>query len=160
WADKYGYPLKSNDDLAKVAQFLTIEQRLPKQLIAEALRPDPAWEHDAEDPHNVLARLPALSLFVTTNYDPLMTTALTRNGRHPIRKYCRWSPYLEQFHRPSIELKSIAPTAAKPLVYHLHGVDSNVNSLVLTEDDYLEFLVRLAHAPDMVPGVVQERMVA
>jgi len=36
------------------------------------------------------------------------------------------------------------PTREEPLVYHLYGLDTYPESLVLTEDDHLEFLVAIA----------------
>jgi hypothetical protein len=36
------------------------------------------------------------------------------------------------------------PCSHKPLVFHLFGVDEYADSLVLTEDDYLTFLMALA----------------
>jgi hypothetical protein len=35
------------------------------------------------------------------------------------------------------------PSPTEPLVYHLHGFDQVPPSLVLSEDDYLEFLVAI-----------------
>ena len=45
---------------------------------------------------------------------------------------------------PARRQRGFVPTPANPLVYHLHGHLEMPQSLVLTEDDYLEFLVRIS----------------
>jgi hypothetical protein len=42
----------------------------------------------------------------------------------------------------------MSPVAAAPLVYHLHGSMDLPKSLVLTESDYLEFLVKITNSRD------------
>ena len=39
--------------------------------------------------------------------------------------------------------RNYRPGRDQPLVYHMHGFDEYPASLVLTEDDYLEFLVAI-----------------
>ena len=55
------------------------------------------------------------------------------------------------------------PSKEQPLVYHLHGFDQYPESLVLTEDDYLEFLVAISsdkgRNTDPVPKPVREALV-
>ena len=38
------------------------------------------------------------------------------------------------------------PSPQTPVVYHLHGHRSVIDSLVLTEDDYLDYLVNMSAA--------------
>jgi hypothetical protein len=47
------------------------------------------------------------------------------------------------------------PTPANPLVYRLYGAPHMPDSLVMTEDDYLEFVARVSAAP-AIPSVVQD----
>ena len=43
------------------------------------------------------------------------------------------------------------PSQDKPLVYHLHGELNNPQSMVLTETDYLDFLINLSKE-EILPG--------
>ena len=43
------------------------------------------------------------------------------------------------------------PTEARPLVYHLFGHHARPRSLVLTEDDYFDFLIGVTRDKDLVP---------
>jgi hypothetical protein len=90
------------------------------------------------EPHAMLAGLP-LRVYMTTNYDDFMLTALTRAGKDPVRIVCPWyegsvSADPETVGEPPVE---------RPVVYHLHGSGHDPRTMVLTEDDYLEFLIRL-----------------
>jgi hypothetical protein len=95
--------------------------------------------------HSVLADL-ELPLYVTTNYDTLMEDALKSRGKKPVSEYCRWNERLENFEELA-GLDSVVdkdrkfrPTEEEPLVYHLHGRIDIPHSLVLTEQDYFNFL--------------------
>ena len=43
---------------------------------------------------------------------------------------------------------------ANPWVFHLHGSDEDPASLVLTEDDYVDFLVSTQRDPEVLPHYV------
>ena len=168
WADRFEYPLESRSDLAKVAQFIGInfDATEPKALILKDLaKAQKPMDFSADDePINVLAKLP-LPLYVTTNYDDLLFAAIEHHGhasnRQPAREICKWnrSPLLQ-----SVLLKrgsKYRPTRDTPLIYHLHGHRSNVDSLVLTEDDYLDFLVNMSRDIDsFLPARIQEAITA
>jgi hypothetical protein len=50
------------------------------------------------------------------------------------------------------------PTVQEPLVYHLHGLDLLPASMVLTEDDYLDFLVRVSWDKNVIPPRVAQAL--
>jgi hypothetical protein len=158
WSRKYGYPLDSSSDLTRVAQFLAVEYdaMFPKtefvrQFIKGATNPD--YDSPCE-PHSVLASLP-LSLYMTTNYDSFMYDALLHHGRPPTRALCRWNTELR---KQECILDSMTPSVQRPVAYHFHGWWEKPESLVLTEDDYLNFLVAVSQDTDLVPAVVREAM--
>jgi hypothetical protein len=158
WASEFGYPLE-NGDLARVTQYLAVENHryfphdeMQKQIEA-LLKPD---FNQPEQPHAVLADLP-LPIFITTNYDNLMMEALAQRRKEPHRELCRWNPYLLRSH-PSILETGYQPTAANPLVYHLHGHIESPESLVLTEDDYLDFLVNISSNEYNLPPRIQQAL--
>ena len=62
-----------------------------------------------------------------------------------IRDSCRWHKNIEIGERyPSVFDGRYEPSKQEPLVYHLHGLDRYQDSMVLTEDDHLTFLVACA----------------
>jgi SIR2-like domain len=156
WAERYRYPLGDSRDLAKVAQFLAVRQdpMFPKEQIVAQLRargtPDFS---DPGQPHRVLAGLP-LPLYLTSNYDDFMGLALEEAGKAPAREFCAWN---EQFSVADPDRDALAPTPEAPVVYHLHGRLDDPESLVLTEDDYLDFLVSVSRA-DLLPPRIQRAL--
>jgi hypothetical protein len=86
-------------------------------------------------PHGLLAGFP-IPLYLTTNYDPFMSQALAQRGRPPQTVICRWN-------RTSRD-EPVDPRQEAPVVFHLHGAATEPPSMVLTQDDYLNFLLALA----------------
>ena len=162
WSEVHGYPLDDAHDLARVAQFLAVHQddaMYPKELLSiEFARMPPLDLSVAAEPHVVLASLP-LPVFVTTNYDDSMFRALIAAGKEPRREICRWnlSPALVGEPSPFAD-PSYVPSPATPLVYHLHGRFGLPESLVLTEDDYLDFLVAITRDPTIFPHLIHRAL--
>jgi hypothetical protein len=168
------------DDLAQVAQYLTLTQGaryaregLVKQLREQTVRrfqelPRSAALDDLLEaartrrptdrgagPHDLLARLP-LTVCLTTNADDQFRRALLAAGRDPLVEVCRWredtardTPWSEPGHQEP------RPERRRPLIYHLFGKYDRPDTLVLTEDDYFEFLIAVAREPTLVPSVVR-----
>ena len=157
WAAEENYPLEDEWDLARVAQFLSVndDPMWPKEKICSELRDvgPPDFDRPGE-PHAALAALP-IPLYITTNYDDFMVQALQRAGKTPHRELCRWNELLK--NTPSVfdAHGGFVPTAAEPVVYHLHGTFDLPDSIVLTEDDYLDFLVSVSRRPDVLPTRIQ-----
>jgi hypothetical protein len=143
WAAKYDYPIVDSNNLARVAQYLAIKEYadFPKEQMEDELRRN--TEANLQDtPYPILAELP-FSTYITTNYDDLLVRAL-RPNKDPQVDYCRWNNFDELgTDRPSIK-RGYKPSIAQPLVYHLHGSVTWPESLVLTEEDYLDFLIAAA----------------
>jgi hypothetical protein len=111
---------------------------------------------DELEQHRVLAGL-KLPIYITTNYDNLMTDALQEAGADPQMVICPWS---ERFQSPSIydHEPDYRPIPQRPLVYHLFGHFSLSDSMVLTEDDYFEFLIGVTSNKDLIPSVVRRAL--
>jgi hypothetical protein len=158
WAADNDYPLDDSGDLARVAQFLAVhfDPMTPKEWIVRLIRDagTPDFE-DPLEPHMVLAGLP-LPIFLTTNFDHFMTEALRLRGKRPREEICRWNEKLSM--RESTLEPDYEPTVQEPLVYHLHGHCAVPESLVLTEDDYFDFLVNIPQIG--IPPVIQEALAA
>jgi len=94
------------------------------------------------DPHQVLAALP-FPLYISTNPDSFLADALTAAGRTPQVELCRWRD--DVAWPPSVfadRATDYQPTPEKPLVYHLFGRFQEPDSIVLTEDNYFDYLIR------------------
>ena len=110
-----------------------------------------------DDPLLILADL-NLPLYLTTGYHQVMEAALHRAGKQPRTAVCRWNEQLKD-DIPNIFAGGYEPSPDEPLVYHLHGLDRYPNSLVLTEDDHLEYLVAISQEAfrdqDRIPAVIR-----
>jgi len=166
WAEERQYPLEDRWDLARVSQYLAITDLDPMECKDELCR---RWFTDVPIPDfnnpksslGLLAELP-LPLYITTNYDSLLYTALRGRGKNPSREFCRWNDNPQVKSHGSVWAhpnEGYRPTKDSPVVYHLHGIDDVRPSLVLTEDDYVDFLVRVSQpANKLLPAYIQEAM--
>ncbi len=154
------YPLPDCDDLARVSQYVAVRSSpsIVKRRVLEmlGLRSNEethvtANRATSDDPHEVLAQLP-LKLYLTTNYDDFMFKALQRCGRDAIREHCRW--YCD-WHERTNGSPQEPLSVARPTVFHLHGSNDAPDSIVLTEDDYLDFLVNMSQDLNIVPPAIQ-----
>lgn len=119
----------------------------------------PNFNDGADNPLLLLAHLP-LPIYLTTGYHNFVELALRRAGKEPHTEICRWHKTLEGIPSPLTE--SYEPSKEEPLVYHLHGFDEYPDSLVLTEDNYWEFLVAISEhrgqGADRIAGRVRQAM--
>lgn len=157
WAKKYSYPLTDESDLARVARFLSVEYSDAEyaatkyiEELEEIAAPDFAA---SSEPYTILAKLP-LPLYLTTNYDNFMEQALTLQHRDVRPDLCRWLNSLSD--EPSPLADGVKPTVANPSVFHFYGYTPLRQSLVLTEDDYFQFLINVSSQPELIPPHVQK----
>ena len=108
--------------------------------ICEQLR-FPGYGDPGSHPLLLLANL-ELPIYLTTSCHEFLEAALVAAGKQPRTDFCRWHKNIESTERyPTAFDGRYEPSKQEPLVYHLHGLDRYEDSLVLTEDDYLTFLV-------------------
>ena len=117
----------------------------------------PPFDLETQNSLLLLAALP-LPVYVTTSYHTFIEVALKREGKQPRSEICRWNENLASL--PSIfeTDRTYQPTLQEPLVYHLHGLDAHPSSLVLTEDDYLDFLVTISQNKAVIPLPVRQAL--
>ena len=165
WAKAYDYPLPDTDNLIQVAQFLAVQEdaRFPKEKLKQRIgNVKPDFTRPAET-HCVLADLP-LPIYITTNYDDFMVQALAGKKKNPEQELCRWNrrgrdqkTLLEEEQRSIFKREvEYIPSAERPVVFHLHGNFAEPDSMVLTEDDYLDFLINIAEDPQILPHQIQK----
>ena len=181
WIAEHEYPFSDQDHPAMVAQYMasSMGQDFPRYELLDALkqsfrerlpdklRPDESYETLTElaqaveweelvggnpnEVHQVLASL-NLPLYLTNNYDGFLTQALAAQGKEPVREICPWNDMLDGLPSSFEDDPDYEPTAQKPLVYHLFGSDQEVDSLVLTVDDHLDFLVHTSSEMERIPN--------
>jgi hypothetical protein len=89
------------------------------------------------DVHDALAALP-FSLILTTCHDDLLTRALDAAGKRPlVQRY-----HLRGDRRENPEFM-VPGTPETPLIYHLFGEAHEPGSMVLSENDVLDFLIAI-----------------
>ena len=161
WAEEYGYPFDDCNNLPRVAQYVAIKegQRLARYKLKskfESKRPDFA---NPDEPHRVVAEL-GLPVYITTNYDSSMMWALRELGRKPIQKHCLWHKvHTDTLTKETMAGSDIDPSPETPVVFHLHGLLKDEDSMVLTEDDYLNFLINISNF-DVIPSYIEAAFIS
>lgn len=116
---------------------------------------------DPNDPHAVLAsyRLP---LYVTTDPSDLLIDALREAGANPRVRLLRWNDSAESCDKHYVLKSPVAanlmPSGEYPIVVKLFGDLSEQGSLVLTEDQFFDYLAKATSMKDALPPVVRSRL--
>jgi len=189
WAETYHFPMAPQDreDLPQVAQFLAINQEpmFPRDELIEHVKRELLSRYgdmvanefqDAEldellaevgrlhrekepaDAHRVLAEL-ELPVYITTTPGNFLEAALRAAGKEPVSEICRWNEEVEWLPSVYDDEPDYRPTRQRPLVYHLFGRLEEPESLVITEDDYFDYLIGVTGNKDLIPGVVRRKLV-
>jgi hypothetical protein len=102
----------------------------------------PRFPPGNEDALRCLARM-NLPLFLTTSYYDFLERALEAEGYHPRTQVCFWSGEpvsVEAEHRTQHAMEL---DRENPVVFHLFGLERYPSTIVLSEGDYLDYLMRL-----------------
>jgi hypothetical protein len=189
WAETYDYPMApyERESLPQVAQFLAVNQyaQAPYDELEDSLKKDIRTRFTADlppelsangasldqmidavgvirrklspiEPYRVLAELP-LPVYITTNWNNLLASALKEVGKEPTIVLCPWNDYIEQLQADFDQ--NFKPTVDHPLVYYLFGKLSEPESVVLTEDDYFDYLIGVTRNKELIPSVVRSALV-
>ncbi len=103
----------------------------------------PSLDSWQANPLLLLAAFP-LPVYLTTSYHNFLAVALEKARKKPRLEICRWHDGLRSIPSVFERDKDYEPTPEEPLVYHLYGLDQHPESLVLTEDDHLDFLANIS----------------
>lgn len=157
-AAQFEYPLADTKNLARVTQYIAsrFQPAYVKRLICDHLLEEqetaaPALADGMPPNYRMLARL-RLPIYITTNYDNYLERAVVATGEAtPDVQICRWNDRLfaELGKYPVSE-----PAAGTPMIFHLHGHFSSRHSILVTEDDYIDFTVSLAQRPIKTAPVI------
>lgn len=114
-------------------------------------------QNDPFDPYKALAQLD-LPVYITTNLNNLMALALKHAGRDPQVVLCPWNEDVKLIASIYDDEPGYQPTPERPLVYHLFGRLSDPGSVVLTEDNYFDFLIGVTRNSDLIPADVRRAL--
>lgn len=99
--------------------------------------------HIGKEPSPVLRALAGLDfpMVITTNYDQLFETALREAGKEPCV-----SIYSKDETVETTEYEDEgAPSAQRPFIVKIHGDVERPQSIVITDEDYIQFVLRMGH---------------
>jgi hypothetical protein len=160
-ADEYGYPLADRANLPRVAQYLASVYRPPfarrqvrNKIVAKQDEFKKSTGEEFPNNYRILASL-RLPIYLTTNYDDFLTRALTAANRPPNVEVCRWN---NRLHEKLGGYSRHEPTVNEPLLFHLHGEVSDASSLLVTDDDYIEFTVSLSQRAQGRNAIIPHRI--
>ena len=122
-----------------------IEEMLFSDLVKEL--DYPKFSGGIEDPLRILARFP-LPIYITTSQSNFLERALEAEGKTPCTQICFWSGEMTNIRREHRTNREFSPSLTSPLVYHLYGLEEYPQTLVLSEDDYINFLISVAEDND------------
>lgn len=138
------YPCPNPTDLLRVAQYYEIVhdphdlRTFIRDLILKAgARPSVV--------HTTLAALP-FRVVLTTNFDKLMERAFEDAAKAPQTAY---------YERYGDRREPEKPTLHEPLVYKLHGTIDELDSMVVTENDIVEFAACVMFGDPPLPEVIK-----
>ena len=140
WIKDYQLPIPETSSLDYVAQMISVkwDAMKSKEVLAREIKSavNSVDLNDYNSTYQILGRLNN-PIYVTTNYDDLLERTLRANNKEPRTVICPWHKNLD----PTDD--QFPPTVHAPWVYHLHGYYEEPESMVLTEDDYTDFLVHV-----------------
>ncbi len=88
-----------------------------------------------------------------------MESALKNKGKDPVSEFCRQNNYGQAAGIQSFfDDPEYKPKEAKPLVYRLHGNRDIPQSMVLTENDYIDFTVNISkdNTSSILPAKIRQ----
>jgi hypothetical protein len=126
------FPREDPDNLGRVA--LAYEIDSSRHRLVSAI----AGAVGGREPSPMLRALARLDfpLVITTNYDGLFERALRDQGKQP-----RVSVYKPE-PEPTMDFED--ESAQSPVIYKLHGDIAQRESLVVTDEDYIQFVLRMS----------------
>jgi hypothetical protein len=145
-AAQCGFPGKDVTDFFRVTQYyrMVFDEDLLREAVTAALR---VKKLRPTAVHRALAELP-LEYVLTTNFDDLMERAFREEAQKNARAF--------SYERRGNKLDLPNATEQEPIVYKLHGSIDKSESMVLTEDDVVDFLAcMIASDPEVPPSITR-----
>lgn len=104
--------------------------------------------------YDVLAALP-VAIYICGEPTSLLAEALRATGKDPKVEVCRWNNRLVDASSVFEHNPDYLPSVEQPLVFHLFGHINQPDSLVLSEDDYFDFLSYVSANREVIPPAIR-----
>lgn len=175
-AERCGYPDQDRWNLQRVSSYyeyisgfrepLVTEIRKAIELEDEVAGGNPSPEARIErEPSPVLRALARLEfpIVITTNYDHLYERALTQVAQEKARQAQKPEAEIpgitaeveKSIYSPDGNVETIdcpaAPSSSRPYILKIHGDVANDDSIVVTDEDYIQFVLRMSDKPPYHP---------
>jgi len=142
--------LKANEEDEEYKDIVTRFKKHPQTLLfSDVVRQldYPRFPEGGEDPLRLLAKLP-LRIYVTTSYSNFLERALMAEEKTPRTQLCFCKAGKSNIIAEHLPDRDFKPTSTNPAVVHLYGLEDYTNTLVLSEDDYMNFLINAVEEID------------
>jgi len=137
------------DDLRHVSQIWQEIRRNSALLQLKCERFYKQYTGETTEFHRNIAALP-FQICITTTPDDFLFEAMTQAGKKPVRNFYNF--------KKSREFRSASFSVEHPLIYHLYGHPQDSSSLVITENDLIEFLTNVVRKspalPEQITGIL------
>ncbi len=179
-AELHSFPMAEHQrkDLAKVVQYLSIHEsrklardEVLKGLRTQILKRQPGLEaqdfktlfkevvkqrfQDESDPYRILAELKG-SVYINATTDPVLPLSLAEAGAKPKPLFANWRKTKD--NHPAEPAYDGTPSPEEPVVYYAFGFVAKGDTMVLAEDDYVDYLIAAADYK-LIPRVVRGTLV-
>lgn len=129
---------KDDEAYKEIASQMRAQEALFSEIVQQLGYP--RYPQGVEDPLRLLARLP-LKIYITTSYYNFMERALEAENKKPRTMICFWSGGKLSAGPETATDPLHDPSDTQPVVYHLYGLEDYPQTLVLSEDDFMNFLI-------------------
>jgi hypothetical protein len=144
--DKFGFEFKdeNNITLSRITQYYELKSgdrlnltRTLKKYIYDGKEPSPNLLYLADMPFEYI---------ITTNYDQLLEQALDKKNKKPITGI-----YHSDRQKKTDNVTRDQITKHTPFLYKIHGDIIDKQSIVITDEDYIHFILRMSDKDDYNP---------
>ncbi len=176
-AEKHAFPLTEHErtDLAKVAQFISASQsrRFAQEIVADQfharlserldLKSDKLvelaakkFQAEEDNPYRILSELPA-AVYLNASHDELLCQSLKDAKKEPESLFCSWRRRGQSVPQQPKPINT-EPTLDKPWVYQVFGLFGKPDTLVLTEDDFFDYMIETSRSKLLLPSLTGRLM--
>ena len=141
--------LKINENDERFKERVASFRRNPNPIFSKVVSDleYPRFTEGFDDPLRLLARLP-VKIYLTTSYSNFLEQALEAEDKKPRTQlcFCKFGKAnIKEEYKPDPKFE---PKEAEPAVVHLFGLEEYPSTLVLSEDDHINFLLNAVETLD------------